>query len=84
MAEGDTWNEYRDGENFFCKEITNNDDELVVMKVGMTSGIVRYDRFFPNPNKGKYSHIWNDSNSKYGEHFENTSNNNKRKLGKIR
>lgn len=86
MAEGKTWYEEKYGETWYCKELVDSSEELVVMKVGMSTGKIRYDRFKPNPHHSNqnYSHEWNDSSSKYGEHLENTSNKIKNKLGRIK
>ena len=83
MPEGHTWYEKKYGETWYCKELVDNLEELVVMKVGMQTGKIRYDRYIPNPRiEDNHLHEWNDTSSKYGMHLENTTDDDKKNFRK--
>lgn len=85
ISEGHTWYENKYGETWYYKELIDNSEELVVMKVGMHTGKIRYDRYRPNPRiENNHSHEWNDTSSKYGMHSENATNDDKKKFRKTK
>ena len=83
MAVGDTYYEDAHGHHYVCVIWVDTPEELVIHKTDVYTGEVRVDRFTPNPNDDKHHvHEFND-NVVYGAHFEDTSDKDKKTMGKF-